>query len=320
MHLNTRAVLHLLIYFQTKLLFFLNRHAEERKNISLSVVEKTSPVLISPTRDRARPPGIINVKTSFRSEQDVYEPEYINVPEPDYSPPPSPKDQRKSQVFQQTDQTKLLKSVINVSDNENTKTEAETRDSGVYNKVIKVNAVGPQQNEAQQRRVSGEYTTNIKVAPGAVNVMPKMNEIPKLKKVDPVSKKQDIPVSPQNSPREKDSEQNLSVKQIQENIENIYVNEVKEKTDLSPRTKTKVPPPIPTSPKAPPPPPSPGPFSPAPPPPPQDFRMAGGRLKQVHWGRVPKPLVRFHFSVIIKHGPFIFVLSDRQRLILLAGL
>ena len=221
----------------------------------------------------------------------MYEPEYTNVPEPDYSPPPSPRDQRKSQVLQPTDQTQLRKSVINISDIQTSRTDDEAKDSGIYNKVKKVRPDESQQNEAQQSRVSGEYTTNIKVAPGAVNVMPKMNEIPKLRKVDPASRKDDIPVRPQS---EANSEQKLSVKQRQENMENIYVNEVKEKTDLSPRTKTKAPapPPIPTSPRAPPPPPSPGPLSPAPPPPPPDFRMAGGRLKQVHWSRVPKPLVR----------------------------
>ena len=278
-------------HFQTAPLLSLNRRAEERKDISLSVVQKNSPVLISPTRDRARPPGIINAKTSFSSQLDVYEPEYTNVPEPDYSPPPSPRDQRKSQVLQPTDQTQLRKSVINISDIQTSRTDDEAKDSGIYNKVIKVRPDESQQNEAQQSRVSGEYTTNIKVAPGAVNVMPKMNEIPKLRKVDPASRKDDIPVRPQS---EANSEQKLSVKQRQENMENIYVNEVKEKTNLSPRTKTKAPapPPIPSSPRAPPPPPSPGPLSPAPPPPPPDLRMAGGRLKQVHWSRVPKPLVR----------------------------
>lgn len=273
-----------------------HRRAEDRKEISLSVVQKDSPVLISPTRDRARPPGIINVKTSFRSQQDVYEPEYTNVPEPDYSPPPSPGEQRKSQVMQQADQSQLQKSVINIRDNQNSRNGDQAKDSGIYNKVINVRVDESQQNEAPERRASGEYTTNIKVAPGAVNVMPKMNEIPVLRKVDPVNRNNDRPVSLQTSQREQDDEQKLSVKQIQENMENIYVNEVKEKTDLSPRTKTKTAPPIPTSPiptspKAPPPPPSPGPYSPAPPPPPPDFRMAGGKLKQVHWSRVPKPLI-----------------------------
>ena len=214
----------------------------------------------------------------------MYEPEYTNVPEPDYSPPTSPKGERKL--------------VINVSDNQTRRSEDERQESGIYNKVITMKANEFLQDGAQTKRVSGEYTTNIKVAPGAVNVMPKMNEIPKLRKVDPASRKDDIPISPQSSPREPDREQKrLSVKQIQENMENIYVNEVKENTDLSQRTKSKAPPP-PISPKAPPPPPSPVPLSPAPPPPPPDFRVAGGRLKQVHWNRIPKPLVRIFINAV----------------------
>ena len=285
--------------------YFSNRSAEERRDIALSAIKKTSPVLNSPTKDRARPPGVVSVKTSFRTEQNDTDSSYEQVPEPDYSPPASPVDKRKSQIETQTDQTKSRISVIKIGDYQNANTEGEASESGMYTKVIKANGElvpSTQPSQPVNRRVSGEYTTNIKVAPGAVNVMPKMNEIPKLRKVDSTTKSEETQKSPQSSPRETEGEQNFSVKQIQENIENIYVNENKEKeVDLSPRYKTKVPPPIPPVPKAaaPPPPPTPVPLSPAPPPPPQDYGISRGRLKQVHWDRVPKPLVSvLHVSVV----------------------
>lgn len=252
-----------------------HRPAEKRKQFSLSVVEKTSPVLASPTKDRARPPGIVNIKTSFRSENNDYE----QIPEPDYSPPLSPVDVKSSQFDQPQSQKPVL------GEHQNSNAPENTRESEMYTKVIKVNEQLPQ----LQRRVSGEYTTNIKVAPGAVNVMPKMNEIPKLRKVDSITKSGENQVSPQTSPRDLDKEKGLPMKQIQENIENTYVNEMKEKNDLSPRSKTKPAPPIPPAPMDVPP--LQGPISPAPPPLPPDFRVAKGKLKQVHWTRVPKPLV-----------------------------
>ena len=278
------------------------RTAAERRDIALSAVQKTSPVLNTPTKDRARPPGMVNMKTSFRSEQNDASSEYEQVPEPDYSPPTSPVYKRMSQTDVINDQKKPQKTTINITDNQKIISDEDTSESNVYTRVIKYNGELPQRTEVQDKRTSGEYTTNIKVVPGAVNVMPKMNEIPKLRKVEPVTKKDDNKISPQNSPLEPDNEQKLTVKQIQENIENIYVNEIKENEEVSPRNKTKAPPAPPPSlpkvappPPAPvPPPPSPVPLSPIPPPIPQDFRGGGGgggRLKQVHWTRVPKPLV-----------------------------
>lgn len=263
--------------------FFFNRPADKRKQFSLSVVEKTSPVLASPTKDRARPPGIVNIKTSFRSEHNDYE----QIPEPDYSPPLSPVDVKSSQFDQPQSQKPVL------GEHQNSNAPENTRESEMYTKVIKVNEQLPQ----LQRRVSGEYTTNIKVAPGAVNVMPKMNEIPKLRKVDSITKSGENQVSPQTSPRDLDKEKGLPMKQIQENIENTYVNEMKEKNDLSPRSKTKPAPPIPPAPMDVPP--LQGPISPAPPPLPPDFRVAKGKLKQVHWTRVPKPLVCYAFITLL---------------------
>ena len=265
------------------------RSADERREIALSVVQKTSPVLNAPTKDRARPPGMVNIKTSFRTEQNEGGAVYEVVPEPDYSPPTSPVDRRLSQPDKQ-DQSKPHKTTININDNQNVSIEDKSRDIDIYTRVIKTNGEVSPRTETQDKRVSGEYTTNIKIVPGAVNVMPKVNELPKLRKVEPISKKDETQVNPEKSPRDSDSDQKLSVKQIQENIENIYVNEIKEKEDISPRNKTKVPPPPPLSPKVAPPPPLP-PLSPVPPPPPCDFRASGGKLKQVHWTRVPKPLV-----------------------------
>lgn len=292
------------------------------RNISLSVVEKTSPFLVTPAKGRARPPAIGGMKGSFKSEDATEQPTYDFIPEPDYSPPQSPTSGSPPGIglIQRDRQTSgVYKQVITRSDSSSEKSGFDSRESGKYNQVIRT--------EPQSKRSSGEYTKAIKPAPGAVNVMSNFTEIPKLRRVGSKDTTETLNDSERTNARdrnsrnslnvdqEKDTNNTFSVKQKQENIENTYMNETKERYDEksdkmpsprdkipSPRDKTRFPPPPPTGPKrAPPPPlsnipPAPPPCSaPAPPavPPPLSFtKQVKGRLKQVHWSRTPKPLVQ----------------------------
>ena len=278
------------------------------------MVEKTSPMLVTPAKNRARPPAIYNMKGSFKSEDDTEPPTYDFIPEPDYSPPPSPTNQSgdTSSILKSLGNDKhssgVYKQVITRKDSDNEHHVANSRVSGSYNQVIK--------NEPQNKRSSGEYTKAIKPGAGAVNVMSNFTEIPKLRRVGSKDTNEILENTGDNSPKEKsprDSNQpvytneKVSVKQMQVNIENNYTNEIKDKQEQldkapSPRDKNKFPAPAPSAPRRAPPPPI-GNIPPAPPPvcapappaiPPAltQTRQMKGKLKQVHWTRTPKPLVR----------------------------
>lgn len=236
---------------------------------------------------------------------------YDFIPEPDYSPPPSPttpsspvgngslqRDQQSSGVYKRR-----------ISSDEEVTTE--TRGSGLYQRVIKDDS----QTNIQPQRPSGKYTKAIP-SPGAVNVMSEF-KLPKLKPVnrsfdksfdsDPKS-----PVSP-GSPRENelnssyDNVKPSNIKQMNQKQEQVYVNDVRDKSPeksdkpVSPRYKTRQAPPVPSAPRAAPPPPAPcSPGVPAPPPLTGHFDKAGkGKLKQVHWNKTPKPNVSRHKCLAI---------------------
>ncbi|XP_053400909.1 formin-F-like isoform X2 [Mercenaria mercenaria] len=287
-----------------------------QRNISLSVVEKTSPMLVSPAKNRARPPAVYNMKSSFKSDDGTEAPTYDFIPEPDYSPPPSPTNRSGSEFSSgigslegDKHSSGVYKQVITRRDSDNEKQVTNHRVSGNYNQVIR--------KEPQNTRSSGDYTKAIKPAPGAVNVMSNFTEIPKLKRIgskDTIEKTDEVEkVSPrEKSPRDSDQPEytnnKISVKQMQANIENTYVNEVKDKPEEksekipSPRDKSKSPAPAPPGQRRAPPPP-PGSIPPAPPPcnapvppaaPPPlwHVKQTKGKLKQVHWTRTPKPLVQ----------------------------
>lgn len=309
---------------------------DARRDIALSVVQKESPVLSTPTKTRARPPAIGGMKGgNLKYEED--QPTYDFIPEPDYSPPPSPttpsgsdssgigtleRNKQSSGVYKQViektnsetgggierdkQSSGFYKQVI---DRRGSGGDLDTRESGAYSRVIR--------NEPQNQRVSGEYVKGIKPAPGAINVMANFTEIPKLKRVgskdavEVANSDNTERISPrENSPRDtQDNEASyentkISVKQMQANIENNYVNDVNDKKTEqseipSPREKTRRAPPPPSGPRQAPPPPTGN--VPAPPPclspipiPPQtqmSTRVGKGKLKQVHWNRTPKPMV-----------------------------
>ena len=280
-----------------------------RRDIALSVVQKTSPVLAAPTKGRARPPAFNNIKpSSFKSEDGTYD----FIPEPDYSPPSSPttpntpgwpagndslqRDKQSSGVYKKRIST------------EETNGAFDRNGSGIYKTVIKedpqaYNPSAQNNGNIQPQRPSGKYTKSIP-APGAVNVMGDF-KIPKLKPVNrSVNQSFDSapksPVSP-SSPRDDvfnnsyDNTKPSTVRQMQQNHDQVYTNQVRDKSPdksekpVSPRYKTRQAPPVPSAPRAVPPPPN---VAPVPPPPVFGSDKAGkGKLKQVHWSRTPKPMV-----------------------------
>ena len=288
-----------------------------RGTIALSVVQKTSPVLISPTKTRARPPAYYTgAGQTYANENtdDVYD----FIPEPDYSPPNTPPGNGVAQPLQRDQQSSgVYKTRISHNSSQDADGE-DPRTSGLYTRVIKRDS---ERNQPAARE-SGQYTRQIRPAPGAINVMPITNEFPKLRRS---GSKDDTVESDATSPTGNnlrksavddtyDDCQILSVKQIQEQYEQTYVNKsprspspTKPQADRAPAQispRDKKPAPLPptqivqtnqssTKPGQPPPPPN-APAAPAPPP---LYINAGrpaarGHLKQVHWSRTPRPLVR----------------------------
>lgn len=291
-------------------------------------------MLVTPAKGRARPPAIIGMKGSFKTDDAADQPTYDFIPEPDYSPPPSPTgrsgDESGIRKLERDKQSSgVYKQVISRRDSQENQ-GFDSRESGFYNNVIR--------NEPQNKRTSGEFAKAIKAGPGAVNVMPNSTEFPKLRRVGSRDTNETLADSERTSPREIVSRNSLnvdqkantnnkfSVKQMQSNIENIYINDTKdrnaEKSDKipsprdklpGPRNETKIlqpapsghrrapPPPVNNVPPAPPAcsvpcPPPPG------PPPLALTKQVRGRLKQVHWARTPKPLVSQVLYFDLKHA------------------
>ncbi|XP_052817422.1 delphilin-like isoform X3 [Mya arenaria] len=272
-----------------------------RQTIALSVVQKTSPLLNAPTKTRARPP-VLNTRNAQQTESFESHDTYDFIPEPDYSPPASP---TQNDVTSGTDSLQREKQASGVYKNHITPrnsaqddgVDLDPRTSGIYTRVIRPDS----KKNSTPNRASGEYNKAIRPAPGAVNVMPNVGEIPKLKRL---GSKENSFESDKTSPRANDSPRSedntydnvtsLSVKQMQEQFEQPYVFENKTPSKpLSPREKKQAPP-VPTGNRPVPPPPAPcAPTAPAPPPP-LVFGgkpMGKGHLKQVHWNRTPKPMV-----------------------------
>lgn len=113
----------------------------EGRNISLSVVQKTSPMLATPTRTRARPPAASGIKggSSTSSEEQAT---YDFIPEPDYSPPPSPKTPTgrepsgKSTLEREKQASGVYKNVIERTSNDFRVIERSKQSSGVYKQAI----------------------------------------------------------------------------------------------------------------------------------------------------------------------------------------
>lgn len=316
------------------------------RDICLSVVTKENPVLESPTKNRPRPP-VFKGKHGTEPETGANggQPLYEFIPEPDYSPPGSPRKNAGHQtgnppsktspgadIGQRTEDKNssgVYKRVIRPTNSEkraesgvynNVLIPTEDRESGAYKKAIELgeyyNTSTTSQNEQNASPTTGDYQRAIKPGPGAVDVMPKVTEIPKLKRVNI----RDTTTLELRSPQEKVEAANTApsktdnatsvqkqVKQIQANFEtNIYVNEKKDEHKPIKSSKTKPPPPAPSgpvskqpevfngfhiTPSAPPAPP-PIPSSPGPPPPsPFERQSVRGKLKQVHWSKTPRPLI-----------------------------
>ena len=274
-------------------------------------------MLLSPTKHRARPPAVGNLKSSVKSVDSTgSEPVYVDIPEPDYSPPSSPefdrtKPGKPQQIMEFRSKPSQSSGVYKQEIVPALDDSMSRQDSGIYQKVIRGGSVQRQDNQVKK---SNDYNKPA----GAVDVMPKFNEMPKLRKVNSADKSNEKDkTSPVQNSAHTNGEQ-LTVKQIQANMENLYQNDKisgKENEPVSPRGISKFPPPAPSaprkdnhkqiyfndvpsddsmptphSPKKAPAPPPPVPVIPAPPPPIQS-PGGKGRLKQIHWNRIPKPLV-----------------------------
>ncbi|XP_052230012.1 delphilin-like [Dreissena polymorpha] len=272
-------------------------NARSRQTIALSVVEKTNP-LSAPTKNRARPPALQLRNESLQTPEDST---YDFIPEPDYSPPPSPPAPLVPSPLDSTspitrDNQTSGKYKMRISTN-NQQENGDPRESGLYTRVIKTDSV------KSPGVKTGENFNKSRPAPGAVNVLPNNGEFPKLKRVE---SKDNSFESDKQSPRAVYSNQvtaqpdydNVSIMGVRKNsTDQTYANDLR-KTDTpekasSPREKTKQAPPIPTPGRPAPPVPCPPPAAPAPPPPQQmQSRPLGkGHLKQVHWTRTPKPMI-----------------------------
>ncbi|KAL4234515.1 hypothetical protein ACF0H5_006158 [Mactra antiquata] len=264
-----------------------------KSNIALSVVKKSSPVLATPTKSRPRPPAITGIKGSFKSEDQSDPPLYDFIPEPDYSPPPSPTETTDiPKGIEKKHSSGIYKRVI-------PEDPEVSRKSGAYDHVIRQNP--------PNSRASGEYTKAIRQAPapGAVNVMSNVTEFPQLRK----TKSKDSFDKDINNERVQLRDKNERIPEVNAGSVNVTNSDTNEKIV---RTESKFPPPAPSGPRASPKPPAPPPplatqppacpappaappppcQVPAPPPTALPLRSAGkGKLKQVHWNRTPKPMV-----------------------------
>lgn len=251
----------------------------------------------SPTKGRARPPVFNNnIKaSSFKSDDGTYD----FIPEPDYSPPPSPTSPAPPSgnvgIQREKQSSGVYKKRISTDE------DIASEQRGLYQRVMK-EPNEPIKPEVQPLKTSGKYTKA--PAPGAVNVMSDFTQIPKLKPVRSFDKSFDksfdsdtkSPKSP-SSPRGNvfDSFEDTKTSNVKQ--DQVYVNNVRdrspEKNDrqLSPRSsnKTRQAPPVPNTSRTAPPPPV---TAPVPPPPLATFEKASrGKLKQVHWTKTPRPMV-----------------------------
>lgn len=267
------------------------------------MVEKSSPVLVSPTKGRARPPAFNNVKaSSFKSDDGTYD----FIPEPDYSPPPSPKTPSapsagtgSSSFTREQQASGVYKRRISTGD----EVPQDNRGPGVYQRVLQ----GDKQSDIPPHPSSGKQS-KANLPPGAVNVMSDFKQMPKLRQVNKSFDKSfesdsKLPSSPGSSGNDDsftyDNTRSTNVKQAQHKQDNVYINEPKDKSPeksdkpVSPRYKTKQAPPAPCAVRPAPPPPAPLLSSSVPAPPPLGpfDKVSRGRLKQVHWNRTAKTMV-----------------------------
>ncbi|KAL3859145.1 hypothetical protein ACJMK2_009377 [Sinanodonta woodiana] len=274
-------------------------HTDKRQNY-LSVVEKTIPMKPLPTKDRAKPPAIGNLKHKVEtnpaqeySDDNIYN--EIPEPEIDYSPPRSPTQSKSPKSFNHGQVLRVVSGNYekNIKTSPSTDVDDNNRTSGAYSKVIKTrsemavvddagaksvtnmegNSPGKSVLTSRSETLSNTITNN--VAPVDTKLPEAAKEARDGNKIkDPILKRTESTPIENSHTEDAIYENNIDVKAL---VTRIEAESAPKSPLITPHPPAfPVPPPI------------------APPPPPPNKTQSDRndssklRLKQVHWNKIPK--------------------------------